>query len=288
MLFRSEFVGVGTLRPADHAPHCGVPFVAAVPYQRGLRLALQRLDVDVEAELALDADITVASEDATFEQIEIDRGIFPFGGGTARWVQTVGWGNAMQYLLTGDALDAREAHRLGLVQRVVSRDELLAMQRTLEDVHVDASIEAYVVDLVRATREAREAKKSSTTVSAAAALTSASFEGNKKKFGWPANGFISQRFGRQKHPVLPRVETWNDGINIQTGEGEKVRTIFKGEVRRVAFIPAIGTSVIISHGEYFSVYAGLKDVFVKSGDKVETNQDIGVVLMNGEIGRAHV
>ena len=137
-------------------------------------------------------------------------------------------------------------------------------------------------ELVRATREAREAKKSSTTVSAAAALTSASFEGNKKKFGWPANGFISQRFGRQKHPVLPRVETWNDGINIQTGEGEKVRSIFKGEVRRVAFIPAIGTSVIISHGEYFSVYAGLKDVFVKSGDKVETNQDIGVVLMNGE------
>jgi len=131
-------------------------------------------------------------------------------------------------------------------------------------------------------RAARETKKSSATVSATVALTSASFEGNKRKFGWPVNGFISQRFGRQKHPVLPKVEIWNDGINIQTGEGEKVRSIFKGEVRRVAFIPAIGTSVIISHGEYYSVYAGLKDVFVKSGDKVETNQDIGVVLMNGE------
>lgn len=76
-------------------------------------------------ELMLAADVTIASDDATFEQIEIDRGIFPFGGGTARWVQAVGWGNAMQYLLTGDALDAREAHRLGLVQRVVARDELL-------------------------------------------------------------------------------------------------------------------------------------------------------------------
>ncbi len=130
-------------------------------------------------------------------------------------------------------------------------------------------------------RAARESKKSATT-SAAVALTSASFEGNKNKFAWPTNGFISQRFGKQKHPVLPRVETWNDGINIQTGEGEKVRSIFKGEVRRIAFIPAIGTTIIINHGEYYSVYAGLKDVFVKSGDKVETNQDIGAVLMNGE------
>lgn len=76
-------------------------------------------------ELMLAADVTIASDDATFEQIEVDRGIFPFGGGTARWVHTVGWGNAMQYLLTGDTLDAKEAHRLGLVQRVVARAELL-------------------------------------------------------------------------------------------------------------------------------------------------------------------
>ena len=76
-------------------------------------------------ELMLAGDVTIASNDATFEQIEIDRGIFPFGGGTARWVQAVGWGNAMQYLLTGDAFDATEAHRLGLVQRVVARDALM-------------------------------------------------------------------------------------------------------------------------------------------------------------------
>jgi enoyl-CoA hydratase len=76
-------------------------------------------------ELMLAADVSVCSDDATFEQIEIDRGIFPFGGGTARWVQTMGWGNAMQYLLTGDALDAREALRLGLVQRVVAREALM-------------------------------------------------------------------------------------------------------------------------------------------------------------------
>ncbi|CAN5768785.1 crotonase/enoyl-CoA hydratase family protein [soil metagenome] len=106
-----------TLDPwATHGPARTKPLIMAV-HGKCLTLGI---------ELMLAADITVASDDATFEQIEVDRGIFPFGGGTMRWVSTVGWGNAMQYLLTGDSLDAREAHRLGLVQRVVARDELMS------------------------------------------------------------------------------------------------------------------------------------------------------------------
>ena len=147
-----------------------------------------------------------------------------------------------------------------------------------------ARLDKLIAEIVKEelAKAARESKSKNAVTSAAIALTSASFEGNKRKFSWPANGFISQRFGRQKHPVLPRVETWNDGINIQTREGEQVKSIFKGEVRRVAFIPGIGPSVIINHGDYFSVYAGLKDVVIKMGDKVETNQVIGNVLMNAE------
>jgi septal ring factor EnvC (AmiA/AmiB activator) len=144
-----------------------------------------------------------------------------------------------------------------------------------------AKLDKLIAEIVREEME-RAARESRAGLSAAAALTSVSFEGNKKKFSWPVNGFISQRFGRQRHPVLTRVETWNDGVNIQTKEGEKVKSIFQGEVRRVAFIPAIGTSIIINHGEYFSVYAGLKDVFVKSGQKVASNQEIGSVMTNGE------
>jgi septal ring factor EnvC (AmiA/AmiB activator) len=144
-----------------------------------------------------------------------------------------------------------------------------------------AKLDKLIAEIVREEME-RAARETRAGLSAAASLTSASFEGNKKKFSWPVNGFISQRYGKQRHPVLTRVETWNDGVNIQTKEGEKVKSIFQGEVRRVAFIPAIGTSVIINHGEYFSVYAGLKDVFVKSGQKVTSNQEIGSVMMNGE------
>jgi murein hydrolase activator len=112
---------------------------------------------------------------------------------------------------------------------------------------------------------------------------SSSFEENKNKLPWPvASGFISQKFGRQNHPVLKGIVVQNDGVNFQTRENEKVKCVFEGEVRKVAFIPSFGSTVIIKHGEYFSVYTGLKDVFVKSGQKVTTNQEIGTVISNNE------
>ena len=136
-------------------------------------------------------------------------------------------------------------------------------------------------EIKRAARKASVAK-SSNTVSAEAVVLSSNFEGNKAKFPWPASGFVSQKFGRQNHPVLKRIILQNDGINIQTQQNEKVKSIFEGEVRAVAFIPTIGNSVIISHGDYFTVYSGLKDVSVKRGQKVSTSQEIGQVLTNAD------
>ncbi len=71
-------------------------------------------------ELLLASDIGIAAENATFAQIEIKRGIFPFGGATLRFPQVAGWGNAMRWLLTGDEFDAKEAWRIGLVQEIVA------------------------------------------------------------------------------------------------------------------------------------------------------------------------
>jgi murein hydrolase activator len=112
---------------------------------------------------------------------------------------------------------------------------------------------------------------------------SSSFEDNKKKFPWPVeSGFISQRFGRQNHPALKGIVIQNDGINIQTRNGEHVRAIFEGEVTAVAFTPGIGSTVLINHGSYFTVYTGLKDIVVKRGQKVKTNQELGEIISNAE------
>lgn len=139
-------------------------------------------------------------------------------------------------------------------------------------------------EIARAEREEREAKakatKSKTTETNIA--LSASFEENKRKFAWPAAGFISQKFGEQPHPVLKGIKINNSGVNIQAAQHETVKCIFNGEVRTVASMGVIGNSVIINHGNYFSVYAGLKEVFVKRGDKVTINQEIGQLMVNGE------
>jgi enoyl-CoA hydratase/carnithine racemase len=120
--------GGGSLLPADavdpwrtHGRAVSKPIVVAV---HGLCLTLG-------IELLLAADVRVAADDARFAQVEIKRGIFPFGGGCARWVSTCGWGNAMRYLLTGDELDAREAQRIGLVQEVVPGGAAAALERAL-------------------------------------------------------------------------------------------------------------------------------------------------------------
>jgi len=73
----------------------------------------------VGVELCLACDIRIAADNTRFGQIEIRRGIMPFGGATLRLPQIAGWGNAMRYLLTGDEFGADEARRIGLVQEVV-------------------------------------------------------------------------------------------------------------------------------------------------------------------------
>lgn len=133
-------------------------------------------------------------------------------------------------------------------------------------------------EMEKAAREAAAKSKTSTSYMA----LSASFEDNRSKFAWPADGFISQSFGRQKHPALKNVIIENDGINIQTAQNEKVKSIFGGEVKMVAFLPSIGNSIIIAHGEYFTVYSGLKDVYVKKGQKVNTGQELGQLQVNSD------
>ncbi len=98
----------------------GVPVIAAV---RGFALG-------GGCELALQCDIIVAADDATFGQPEIKLGIIPGAGGTQRLGRALGKARAMEAILTGRSIDAREADRLGMVSLVVPAEETL--DRALE------------------------------------------------------------------------------------------------------------------------------------------------------------
>jgi enoyl-CoA hydratase/carnithine racemase len=92
--------------------------------KKPLVMAVQGWCLTIGIELLLASDIRLAAEGTRFGQIEVNRGIFPFGGATIRLPEIAGWGNAMRWLLTGDKLGTDEALRLGLVQEVVPADEL--------------------------------------------------------------------------------------------------------------------------------------------------------------------
>lgn len=77
-------------------------------------------------ELAMSCHIRIASEAAKFGQPEVKLGLIPGYGGTQRLSRLIGRGRALQLLLTGEMIDAQEAYRIGLVNRVVPADQLLA------------------------------------------------------------------------------------------------------------------------------------------------------------------
>jgi len=77
-------------------------------------------------ELAMACTLRVAAENARLGQPEVGLGIIPGYGGTQRLARLVGAGRALELILTGDPIDAREAHRIGLVNRVVPQAELAA------------------------------------------------------------------------------------------------------------------------------------------------------------------
>jgi enoyl-CoA hydratase len=82
-------------------------------------------------ELAMACHIRIASEAAKFGQPEVKLGIVPGYGGTQRLPRLVGKGRALQLLLTGEMIDAAEAFRIGLVNRVVPAAELLDAARAM-------------------------------------------------------------------------------------------------------------------------------------------------------------
>ena len=112
----------------DMVPEGGInPWqVSGQQLSKPVVIAVQGSCLTLGIELILSADIAVAADSCAFGQVEVSRGILPFGGATIRFPRAAGWGNAMRWILTGETFDATEALRIGLVQEVVPHGEQYA------------------------------------------------------------------------------------------------------------------------------------------------------------------
>ncbi|HRI58364.1 MAG TPA: peptidoglycan DD-metalloendopeptidase family protein [Saprospiraceae bacterium] len=119
--------------------------------------------------------------------------------------------------------------------------------------------------------------------------TSLAFQQKRGQLPWPVDdGFISRAYGRQKHPTLKNIEITNNGIDIRTNDAAAVRAVYEGKVAGVQFIPGHDNTVIIQHGNYYTVYSNLSETSVAKGDAVRARQVIGRVSTNSITGASEL
>ncbi|AKP49853.1 murein hydrolase activator EnvC family protein [Cyclobacterium amurskyense] len=107
---------------------------------------------------------------------------------------------------------------------------------------------------------------------------SASFASNKGNIPWPVDsGFISKKYGTYPHPTLKGISETNDGIDIQTTNNAPVKSVFPGTVTKITTVPGMGGTIIIKHGDFYTMYSRLKTIDVKSGEEVQSATVIGHV-----------
>lgn len=114
---------------------------------------------------------------------------------------------------------------------------------------------------------------------------SKNFASNKGKLPMPVTGTSSVvgSFGTKQHKEW-NVTTNSNGIDIQAERGADIRSVFDGEVSKVFSFPGSNTCVIVRHGDYYTFYANIFDLFVKQGDRVKTGQSLGIIFTDPDTG----
>ena len=119
--------------------------------------------------------------------------------------------------------------------------------------------------------------KQETPISLSPTITS-DFERSRGKMSWPINkGVVVGFFGQQDHPTIKNIKITNNGIDIQSSGEGLIRAVLEGEVVGKFSVPGNKRSILVKHGDFFTVYANLESVFVEQGDIVKTLQSIGSV-----------
>lgn len=135
--------------------------------------------------------------------------------------------------------------------------------------------------IIEEERRKIKASGSKSVMTPAEKIVSDDFEKNAGRLPWPTEkGIITGKYGAHQHPDYKQVIIKNEGIYIATTASQPVRSIFKGVVSRVFEIPGENFTVIIKHGQYYTLYHNLEKVTVKAGQRIETKESIGIVSTN--------
>jgi septal ring factor EnvC (AmiA/AmiB activator) len=175
------------------------------------------------------------------------------------------------------------------LNKIKNNEENLAKElekSNLKRREIAKAVKKAIEDEIRALEKLKKSKFDATPEGIA---LSKNFNKNKGRLIWPVEkGEVTSKYGKHQHHLVTTATVDNNGIDITTSKNANVRAVFGGEVTSVLIIPGAGKVVMVSHGEYRTVYANLKEVYVKKGDQIKVRTKVGRLLAKESgISEAH-
>jgi murein hydrolase activator len=181
-------------------------------------------------------------------------------------------------------LKIEETAKFEIVKKLKSREKELNEKLRVKK-RIAEKLKREIEKVIKAEMKAAVTKSSEPNyvVAPEDKLLSANFKENRGRLPWPTDrGIITGFFGERSHPEYRGVKIKNDGIDISTTSGSYVKAVFDGEVRHVFSVLGANTTILIRHGNFYSLYSNLIDVRVKTGDKVKTKQILGKIFTDDQ------
>jgi len=164
--------------------------------------------------------------------------------------------------------------------------DIRAKQKQSDDLQKE--IQAIIMEEIRLARIKANKNKKATAgsskkfdLTAEAEALASNFKANKNKLPWPVErGLVVSKYGKHPHPTMKNITIINHGVDIATEKGSEARSVFDGEVSSIIVSKGGVKTIIIQHGNYYTVYSNLAKIYVKKGQKVSTKDKIGEVYTN--------
>jgi septal ring factor EnvC (AmiA/AmiB activator) len=141
-------------------------------------------------------------------------------------------------------------------------------------IEIDRKINKLIAEAIAKSKK----NQNSISLTAEAQLISKNFNTNKGKLPWPVSkGYVVLGFGKQPHPIVKTTTIQSNGVRIRTSKDIQARSIFNGVIYSIILSKNNTYTVLIQHGNFFTVYKNLSEIFISKGDKVSTKELIGKI-----------
>ena len=168
----------------------------------------------------------------------------------------------------------------------VNKDQKKYKNEIKEKQKLSREIDKKIEKLIREALANSKRNEGGFKLSEEAQLISKNFNANKGRLPSPViRGNVVLGFGKQPHPIVKTATIQSNGVRIRTSSDVEARTIFDGEVYSIIVSKNNSRTVLIQHGNFFTVYKNLSQTYVSKGDKLKTKEVIGKIAtdpLNGQ------